>query len=57
MLDLTINGFVGPGLLGEGIDLEVGSRIRGIDVDMGFIVWAEGISTLRGIGVITGDGC
>ena len=57
MLDLTINVFAGPGLLGEGIDLEVGSRIRGIDVDTGFIVWAEGISTLRGIGVITGDGC
>ncbi|MEC9320982.1 MAG: hypothetical protein VX869_02250 [Chloroflexota bacterium] len=54
---MTINVFAGPGLLGERIELEVGSRIRGIDVDTGFIVWAEGISTLRGIGVITGDGC
>jgi hypothetical protein len=57
MLGLAMNVFAGPGLLGKGMELEVGAVIRGIDVDTGFIVWAVGISTLGGVGVITGDDC
>ena len=54
---MAMNVFAGPGLLGKGMELEVGAVIRGIDVDTGFIVWAVGISTLGGVGVITGDDC
>jgi len=44
-------------LFGEGIELEVGVGIRGIDVDLGFKGWLESTSILGGVVVTTGFDC
>jgi len=49
--------FAGLGLFGEGIELEVGVGIRGIDVDLGFKGWLESTSILGGVVVTTGFDC
>ena len=45
-----MNVFRGPDVLGEGVKFGVGIGIIGVDVAIGFKVWAEGMFTLRGVG-------
>ena len=55
--DLAMNVFRGTGVLREEVTFGVGIGIIGADVAIGFKVWAEGISTLRGVGVIMDADC